>query len=176
MNGKMIVLAAATILTTVGMAMTAPPQPIPPGPDKPPAVRPDEKTSTLEGAEDTDVATAQAAYLRAVALATGPRDPFWPIGWHPPTPVPPENPEDRLSPDEVDAALIKWDDARDLVAVDSVNKIGIKYIAVLRGVKGFVEQGDKISIGYQGMLYSWKVADITGEGMALEQLEAQPIQ
>jgi hypothetical protein len=96
------------------------------------------------------------------------RDPFWPVGWEPP----PTEPVKGKTVQKAD--LIKWDEARKSIHVTGLSKDSRgKFIAIIKGI-GVVEPGDTISVRHSGLVYKWKVSDITTKGIVPEQIGVYP--
>lgn len=91
------------------------------------------------------------------------RDPFWPVGWKPPS-------LGRVAESEDLAAMSKWRAAERLLKVSGLSrKPDGTYLAILEKA-GIVEKGDMVSVKYLGLTYKWRIKDITGEGMLPERI------
>ncbi len=91
------------------------------------------------------------------------RDPFWPSGWRPP------NLEKKKSAAEI-TSPIKWDEAASLLRIAGLTKkAGGDYIAIIKGY-GIIEKGDILAVNYQGLIYKWKITEITAEGIKRKRL------
>ncbi len=97
------------------------------------------------------------------------RDPFWPIGYTPPSPTEPE-------PDPETARLaaiqeqIQWPELK----LSGLTHTGEgRHLAIIEGV-GIVEPGETIQIRREGIVYRWRVDAITARGINVSELEARP--
>jgi hypothetical protein len=118
-------------------------------------------------------APAPPALPREALAGTGTviraRDPFWPVGWHPPevSVAAANGSSERL--------VVQWDDALRRVTVTGISRaVDGTYAAVIKGV-GVVQTGDIISIRHGGLNYRWRVRDVTSEGIVPEKLGVLPI-
>lgn len=94
------------------------------------------------------------------------RDPFWPIGWHPP------NFDRNRRPDDDISGHLRWEEALRLLKITGLSrKPDGTYLAVLKGA-GVVEKGDLVSVRHNLLVYRWRIADITSEGIMPERIDA----
>jgi len=92
------------------------------------------------------------------------RDPFWPVGWKPPT-----FGRDG-SGDEDRSGLIRWDEATRLLHVNGLSrKAGGGYVAFLADI-GIVEESQVVSVQYRGLTYRWRIKRITAEGIVPQRI------
>jgi hypothetical protein len=98
------------------------------------------------------------------------RDPFWPVGWSPPK-------LGRVQPDAPPrdtSGLVRWADALATLRVIGLSrKADGSFLAVLKGV-GVVEKGDTFSVTLDDLVYRWKVATITKDGIIPEKIGVFP--
>lgn len=113
------------------------------------------------------------------------RDPFWPVGY-----VPPRKPVKVpiLEPASTVAVAVKgrdpepvvrpvvWEQARAQLDLRGVSSIGHdkitgkpRYIAAMAGK--LVEDGDTVSIVFDGQVYRWKVVSVSATGVQLVKLD-----
>ena len=110
------------------------------------------------------------------------RDPFWPVGYIPKivkinqaSKVGKSSMVVAFTPEQARALL--WDEARKKVDIKGISLIhdkisgSPKYLALVAGK--LVEEGNVISVKYDGRLYRWKVAGISEEGVSLQKLDAR---
>ena len=110
------------------------------------------------------------------------RDPFWPVGYVPRKPVrtPPavasQNNAKVLIPEASRQPM--WEEARKLLDIRGISLIGhdkqsghSKYLAMVGGK--FVEDGDIVSVILDGLVYRWKVAGISEDGVSLRKIDAR---
>lgn len=109
------------------------------------------------------------------------RDPFWPVGYVPRKPVRPVQVEPIASKAVIpeSARLPVWEEARKLLDIKGISLIGRdrvsghrKYLAMVTGK--FVEEGDTVSVLFDGLVYRWKITGISEEGVALHKIDARP--
>jgi hypothetical protein len=94
------------------------------------------------------------------------RDPFWPVGWRPEAKDPTRKAD--LSP----AVAMKWAEARKLLQVTGFGRTtGGRRMAIIKGV-GVVEEGDVISVHFEGAVYRWAVRSITETEIVTEKIGA----
>jgi hypothetical protein len=99
------------------------------------------------------------------------RDPFWPVGWTPPPPVSPE----QIATNQTRVLQSKWEDAVKRLRVTGITKLPTgKYVATVSRV-GIVEEGDVLSVDYEGMTYRWRVETITKDGMQPKRIGVFPV-
>ncbi len=112
-----------------------------------------------ESAADGTTVPSLAQTLDAI------RDPFWPIGWTPPPPEPEGTPAA-----DAPKGPIRWEEATRLLIVSGIARLpGDRYAATLRNV-GVVEEGDRVSIEFQDMIYHWEIQTITSKGIVPRRL------
>jgi hypothetical protein len=86
------------------------------------------------------------------------RDPFWPSGWRPPNFGKKKTAAEITSP-------IKWHEAASLLRIAGLTKKpNGNYIAIIKGY-GLIEKGDTLTVNYQGLIYTWKITNITSKGI-----------
>ena len=143
--------------------VSAPPVVVAPIPVAAPAVAPSPQTVA-----PTFPSSATAAGMEQEPAV---RDPFWPIGYLPPS-LKPLVSTNTPPPAVVDQPL-KWDEAVKALAIKGVLKSGKGgYLAIINNqVMG---PDDVISLIYQARRYSWKIESITPKGVKFERLEDKP--
>jgi len=134
---------------------------------------PDPPAANAAAGGPTNAASAGAAATNAPAAGGAApavtnfnalRDPFWPIGWRPPT-----FDRDR-SGDEDRSGLIRWDEATRLLRVNGLSrKTGGGYVAFLTDI-GVIEAGQTVSVQYRGLTYRWRIKRITAEGIVPQRI------
>lgn len=151
-----IAAACAVLLVGVSIACSDPAAAAtntPPVIDEPPPV-----AETVDAAPDTTPG-APAAPLTAL------RDPFWPVGFRP---VP-------VSEQEVDKQVSR---IRELTRWPKLTLRGItrtgqgEHIAIIEGI-GLVESGDIISMRRDGLIYRWRINDVTAAGISRTRLDVR---
>jgi hypothetical protein len=121
-----------------------------------------------------DGAPAEAAAEEPVTLPQGTRDPFWPVGYVPPSERKVEAPRTKA---EGPAAVVEvleppqWDLALKTLTIKGVMKSGAGYMAVINGQ--VTSEGDTISAIFKKRTYSWRIAKIGKEGVRFERLELE---
>lgn len=109
------------------------------------------------------------------------RDPFWPVGYVPRKPVKPAQVDSSAAKLVIpeSARLPVWEEARKLLDIKGISLIGrdrnsgqSKYLAMVTGK--FVEEGDTVSVAFEGFVYRWKVTGISEEGVSLRKIDARP--
>ena len=91
------------------------------------------------------------------------RDPFWPIGFAPPTvhqdvgPVvaPTAAPQER-----------NWEQAQKGLAIKGIIKSGNAYVATINNQ--IVGQSEKISVFYDGQKYTWRISSISAKSVQFQ--------
>lgn len=152
-------LSATTLFWPLWVQAQVPGIPVPGGPAQP-APEPVAETAAEPGA---------------------PRDPFWPVGYVP-RPVRISSPAAQAGgrPSEtagMEAPLHpQWDEAKKRLDIRGVSMIGRdkdsnrpRYVAMVAGK--LVEEGDKVSINFEGQIYRWKVTGISPSGIGLQKLD-----
>lgn len=108
------------------------------------------------------------------------RDPFWPVGYVPRKPVRPVPAEAAAAKVVIpeSARLPMWEEARKLLDIKGISLIGRdrhsghpKYLAMVTGK--FVEEGDTVSVSFEGLVYRWKVTGISEDGVSLRKIDAR---
>lgn len=104
------------------------------------------------------------------------RDPFWPVGFRPPTPV--VSVERKPSGEEAQTnalvSQIDWDGAREQLMVQGVvRQASGGYMAVVNGQ--ILEQGSEIEIVWNGVRYRWAVSQVTERGVSFARRSAEPL-
>ena len=98
-------------------------------------------------------------------LLTSVRDPFWPVGFSP-VPVSEKQVSERVSRIR---ELTQWPK----LELRGITRTGKgEYIAILNGI-GLVEPGDIISMRRDGLIYRWRVNDITAAGISRTRLDVR---
>lgn len=129
-------------------------------------------TNTTATAEATPTTDAVLTNAPATALAPNPldqlRDPFWPIGWTPP-PV-----DASGTAANTDAARpkgpIRWEEATKRLSLRGLTELpNGKFVASIAGV-GVVEEGDRITLEFEGLNYHWRVQSISRAGIVPKRL------
>ena len=104
------------------------------------------------------------------------RDPFWPVGWEPPSDAPVDTSTGRrLPPKPVKSPEQKWKEAAKELKVTGIVKQPStgKYMAMVSGF-GIVEEGDIIWVKRGGLKYRWQVEKVTEEGLIQKKIDALP--
>jgi hypothetical protein len=114
----------------------------------------DEGADTAPGKTVARRSTRRSLPLEAL------RDPFWPVGWHPPRLGPVQEAEE----DEDMSGWVKWDEAQKRIRISGISRRGDRRLAVVNGV-GVVEKGDLISVTHGRLIYRWEVASISDHGI-----------
>ena len=96
---------------------------------------------------------------------TGPRDPFWPVGYAP-------KPKEDLVKKETEIIPRQKEEWPALTVRGIIRQGREKYMAVLNGV-GLVEVGELVSIEKGGLVYQWRIESITGTDVSCTRLEAR---
>ncbi len=112
------------------------------------------------------------------------RDPFWPVGYVPrkPEKLPPVEmtgsggikAPDQRSEDKV----VAWDQAWARLNLRGVSSLGRdkttgkpRFVAVMAGK--LVEEGDSISIAFEGQVYRWKAVSVSATGVQMIKLDVR---
>jgi hypothetical protein len=97
------------------------------------------------------------------------RDPFWVVGWQPPTfglAIP--------TADNDQGGIRKWQNALRRIEISGLIRTADgSYLANVKGV-GVVETGDLIWVDYDAMTYKWRVRAITKKGIVPERVSVTP--
>lgn len=103
------------------------------------------------------------------------RDPFWPVGYTPPRKEPPQTAPVTVSAPAQPAEPVvverppRWDDALRTVSIKGIMSVGAgKYMAVVNDL--VVNEGDTVSVTFEGRRYTWKIARITADGVKFQKL------
>lgn len=108
--------------------------------------------------------SATNAAPEAIALESL-RDPFWPVGFRP-VPVSEKQIHEQVSRIR---ELTHWP----TLALRGITRTGKgEYIAIIEGV-GLVEPGDIISMRKGGLIYRWRINDVTAEGISRTRLDVR---
>jgi hypothetical protein len=107
------------------------------------------------------------------------RDPFWPVSYVPRKAITaPRNDSNGLAVQEK-ARQTNWEAARKAMDIRGVSFIGRdkqsnapKYIAMVGGK--LTEEGDLVSVPFDGQLYRWKVTSINAAGISLVKMDVRP--
>ena len=130
---------------------------------EPAAAPADAETAAAPGAESavaTDIEPPMDTEVSHEAL----RDPFWPVGWKP-APIDATAPENPKGP-------IRWNEAARKLEVTALSRgADGRYFAIVKDI-GVVEKGDTLSVEHEGLLYRWRVKDITSRGIVPERMTA----
>ena len=119
-------------------------------------------------------APAEPAAEEPAPLPPGTRDPFWPVGYVPPTERKVDAPRttaagtvavvEKLEPPQ-------WDLALKMLSIKGVMKSGSGYMAVINGQ--VTSENDTISTVFKNRTYSWRIAKIGKEGVRFERLDLE---
>lgn len=132
----------------------------------------DTNATATATAEATPTAQAVLTNAPAAVVAADPldqlRDPFWPIGWTPP-PV-----DATATAANNDAARpkgpIRWEEATKRLSLRGLTELpNGKFVASIAGV-GVVEEGDRITLEFEGLNYHWRVQSISRAGIVPKRL------
>jgi len=139
----------------------------------------DEAAATATAADTNTTATAEATPAADAIPTNAPavvaadpldqlRDPFWPIGWTPP-PV-----DTAATAANNDAARpkgpIRWEEATKRLSLRGLTELpNGKFVASIAGV-GVVEEGDRITLEFEGLNYHWRVQSISRAGIVPKRL------
>jgi len=110
-------------------------------------------------------ARAESTNDTAVAY-TGPRDPFWPVGYTP-------RPKEDLEKKEIKVTPQYKEEWPDLGLRGIIRQGKHKYMAVLDRV-GIVETGEVVSLEKGNLVYQWRIEDITRTDVSYSRIEARP--
>ena len=112
------------------------------------------------GAEDsTNTPSARAVSPESL------RDPFWPVGFRP---IPKSEEERDAQADRIQE-LTRWPK----LILRGITRTGQnEYIAILEGV-GLVEGGDIISMRKDGLIYRWRINEISEKGISRTRLDVR---
>ena len=112
------------------------------------------------------------------------RDPFWPVGYVPPKPVPATSTEASVAasgtrPAESEPAKpAEWKQARAQLSLRGISSGGRdrltgknRFVAVLGG--RLVEEGDMVAVTYEGQVYRWKVQSISAKDISLMKVDVR---
>jgi hypothetical protein len=122
------------------------------------------QTVTMLNAQEDSVQTTAAAQTNH----TGPRDPFWPVGFSP-------APKEEKAVDEIEKekeeikSRIKWPKL-ELKGIIKVSDN--KYMATIKGF-GIVEEGDILSAKKDGLVYRWEITAIKDSGISRKRLDVR---
>ncbi len=93
------------------------------------------------------------------------RDPFWPVGFRP-VPVSKKQVSEQASRIR---ELTRWP----TLALRGITRTGKgEYIAIIDGI-GLAEPGDIISMRRGGLIYRWRINDITADGISRTRLDVR---
>jgi len=98
------------------------------------------------------------------------RDPLWPIGFKPKpkTPEKKETAKKKKPPKPVN--IPHWDEAVRKLSIKGIMSAGGgQYMAMINGQ--VVGEGDKVSIVYKKLKYSWRIKTISEDGVAFQKLD-----
>jgi hypothetical protein len=149
-------------------------------PDGPQPMRP-----PLPGPGPVDAAPVAPAVEAPQGVSGTARDPFWPVGYVPrpifkPAPgAPGAAAGPALAP--ATAAVARpadWDEARRRLEIKGVSRIGRdrstgrdRYFADVNGRA--VEDGDVVSVTWDGRVYRWRITHISPTGLQLIKLDSR---
>jgi hypothetical protein len=117
-------------------------------------------------------AEAAPAAEEPTPLPAGTRDPFWPVGYVPPSERKADDQQNTAAGPAVVVEKLEppqWDLALKTLSIKGVMKSGAGYMAVINGQ--VTSENDTISAGFKGRTYSWRIAKIGKEGVRFERLE-----
>jgi hypothetical protein len=98
------------------------------------------------------------------------RDPFWPVGWEPDV-----YGLAGRSGGRGEGGIRRWQDAMRRVEITGLIRTADgSYLANVRGI-GVVEVGDLIWVDYDGMIYKWRVREISERGIVPERVGVSPM-
>lgn len=120
-------------------------------------------------AQNTD-ATATTTPTNAVAAAptsgaTERRDPFWPVGYPPPEPVPEDVAEKQ---ETIRQSVVDWPELR---LAGLTRQADGTYIALIRGL-GWISEGELIRCRRKDVEYHWRAEEIGKAGARCTRLRA----
>ncbi len=95
----------------------------------------------------------------------GVRDPFWPVGY---APLPPATEQDAAQAETIRQQLA-WPTLK-LTGLTRAG--GDRYLAVVEGV-GIVETGDVIEKEQDGIIFRWRVDNVTARGITTSRMETR---
>lgn len=99
------------------------------------------------------------------------RDPFWPLGYVPPSLVASNTPAaDETAPVEP-RIVIEWPHLR---LTGMTRKQGGGYVGLIEGV-GLVEKGDVVRMRRGDVVYRWRVDSIGTDGVEAQRIEARAV-
>lgn len=117
-------------------------------------------------------------------LSTQRRDPFWPVGYAPrkrekPLPFELSGTGSVKAPERApEVKVVAWDQARARLDLRGVSSIGRdkttgkpRFVAVMAGK--LVEEGDTISIAFEGQVYRWKAVSVSAAGVQMVKLDVR---
>ena len=123
-------------------------------------------------AQPAAAAPVETAAPEPVYLPPEMRDPFWPVGYVPPTGKKGADPTITTSKPAVVVAPLEppqWDRAIKTLTIKGIMKSGAGYIAMINGQ--LMCENDTISYVYQGRTYRWRIAKISEKGVQFERME-----
>jgi hypothetical protein len=130
----------------------------------------------IELSVQPDGAPAEAAAPAPAPLPAGTRDPFWPVGYVPPSERKVVNQKTTTGTTAGPAGVVapkleppQWDLALKTLAIKGVMKSGAGYMAVINGQ--VTSENETISTVFNDRTYSWRIAKIGKEGVRFERLE-----
>lgn len=166
-RGRAIALTAFLWTTLQAVAQVADPSPA--APSSPANVPFQESPGSTTNAQPPSLSATSNWTTNAIQLL---RDPFWPIGWTPPSAG--EAAEASGPVEQRPKGPVRWDEAARQLEVTALTQLPTGgYVAVLKGL-GVFEKGDTISVNYGGLTYRWEVQSITSEGIVPKRLNAIP--
>lgn len=120
----------------------------------------------------------------AVTIPPVQRDPFWPVGYVPPKPAPVSSAEAAGTPsgttpaESEPAKPAEWGQARARLSLRGISSGGRdrqtgknRFVAVLGG--RLVEEGDMVTVSYEGQVYRWKVQSISAKDISLVKVDVR---
>lgn len=96
------------------------------------------------------------------------RDPFWPIGYVPPSMQQAAGPNATGAPAEPPSR--NWELAQKGLAIKGIIKAGNAYVATVNNK--IVGQNETVSVYYDGQKYTWRVSSITAKSVQFQPDEA----
>lgn len=145
---------------------------------------------TMEGLEGRADARVQPEQIDAPAnsmdegLPMRLRDPFWPVGYIPrkpekPLPLETSGDDGVKGPEQkVEVRVAAWDQARARLDLRGVSSLGRdkttgkpRFVAVMAG--RLVEEGDTVSLSFEGQVYRWKVVSLSAAGVKMVKLDVR---
>jgi hypothetical protein len=191
MKGATVFIVVSCSLLLAGVTVSLAQQmPVPGALGMNPAM-PEQATSVaLQKASGSEPAMVSAAVQGEVLdlptltdrVATG-RDPFWPVGYAPvrrekPTASEMAGTATVMTDPGLAAKPVAWEQARAQLDMRGVSSIGRdkttgkqRFVAVMAGK--LIEEGNIVSIAYEGQVYRWRAVSVTATGVQLVKLDVR---